>query len=66
MKTYSVKIAHVTKITSKMKPCLKNLTPHYFCDMWYFRKVGLHQIFFKNTFIKKIIGLAPWINGRNK
>ena len=31
----------------------------YFCDMCYFRKVGLHHTFFKNTSIKKIIGLAP-------
>ena len=48
-------------LTSKIKPCLKNWTPPYFCDMFYFRKVSLHHIFFLDTFIKKIIGLEQFL-----
>ncbi len=49
-------------LTSKIKPCLKNLTLPYFCDMCYFRKVGLLQIYFLNTFLKKIIELVPFLS----
>ena len=49
-------------LSSKIKPCLKKITPPYFCDMCYFRKVGLHQIYFLDTFIKKLIGWALFLS----
>ena len=49
-------------LSSKIKPCLKKITPPYFCDMCYFRKVGLLQIYFLNTFLKKIIELVPFLS----
>ena len=49
-------------LTSKIKSCLKKITPPYFCDKSYFGKIGLHQIYLKNTFIKKIIGLALFLS----
>ena len=49
-------------LSSKIKPCLKKITPPYFCDMCYFRKMGLLQIYFLNTFLKKIIELVPFLS----
>ena len=43
-------------------PILKFLTPPYFRDMCYFRKIGIHCVIIKCTFIKKIMGLAPILN----
>ena len=43
-------------------PIWKFLTPPYFRDMCYFRKVGIHCVIIKCTFIKKIMGLAPILN----
>ena len=52
-------------LTSKMNPCLKNLTPPYFCDMCYFHKLGIHSVIIESTFIKKIIfvksSIISWI-----
>ena len=33
-------------IAERIKPCLEKLIPPYFCDICFFCKVSLHQIFF--------------------
>ena len=43
-------------------PNLKFLTPPYFRDMRYFRKVGIHCVIIKCTFLKQIMGLTPILN----